>query len=211
VVSGIVCVIHNGLQWKDAPKAYGPHKTLYNRCLRWSGLGFFDRIFLSHASEGPRPERIMIDSIHLKAHRTAASMLKEGFSTPHRAHPRRLELQAPRRHRPGRQAHRHASLRRPDERPHWREAPLSGAARGRDALKAKGIEPCIPPKSNRRTDIPYDTVLSKTRSKIEIMFGRLKHWRRIATRYGRCAHTFFSAICIRCFSRLLALINGSWA
>ena len=34
VVSGIVYVIRNGLQWKDAPKDYGPHKTLYNRFMR---------------------------------------------------------------------------------------------------------------------------------------------------------------------------------
>ncbi len=39
VVSGIVYVIRNGLQWKDAPKDYGPHKTLYNRFIRWSRLG----------------------------------------------------------------------------------------------------------------------------------------------------------------------------
>jgi transposase len=41
VVSGIVYVIRNGLQWKDAPKDYGPHKTLYNRFIRWSRLGVF--------------------------------------------------------------------------------------------------------------------------------------------------------------------------
>ncbi|MFG1451932.1 hypothetical protein V5F44_06700 [Xanthobacter sp. V2C-8] len=35
----------------------------------------FDRIFASLAGEGPRPERIMIDATHLKAHRTAASLL----------------------------------------------------------------------------------------------------------------------------------------
>ena len=34
-MSGIVYVIRNGLQWKDAPKGYGPHKTLYNRFMRW--------------------------------------------------------------------------------------------------------------------------------------------------------------------------------
>ena len=39
VVSGIVYVIRNGLQWKDAPKAYGPHKTLYNRFVRWAAKG----------------------------------------------------------------------------------------------------------------------------------------------------------------------------
>jgi transposase len=43
VVSGIVYVIRNGLQWKDAPKGYGPHKMLYNRFIRWSRLGVFDR------------------------------------------------------------------------------------------------------------------------------------------------------------------------
>jgi Putative transposase of IS4/5 family (DUF4096) len=38
VVSGIVYVLKNGLQWKDAPHGYGPNKTLYNRVVRWSGL-----------------------------------------------------------------------------------------------------------------------------------------------------------------------------
>lgn len=79
VVSGIVYVIRNGLQWKDAPVGYGPHKTLYNRFIRWSRLGVFDRIFAGLAGEGPKPEHIMIDATHLKAHRTAASLLKKGM------------------------------------------------------------------------------------------------------------------------------------
>ena len=79
VISGIVYVIKHGLQWKDAPKDYGPHKTLYNRFMRWSRLGVFDRIFTALAAEGPAPEQIMIDATHLKAHRTAASLLKKGM------------------------------------------------------------------------------------------------------------------------------------
>ena len=39
----------------------------------------FDRIFANLAGEGPRPERIMINATHLKAHRTAASLLKKGM------------------------------------------------------------------------------------------------------------------------------------
>ncbi len=66
----------------------------------------------------------------------------------------------------------------------------------REALMAKGITPCIPSKKNRKLQIPYDKTLYKQRHKIENMFGRLKDWRRIAMRYDRCAHTFFSAICI---------------
>ena len=79
VLSGIIYVIRNGLQWRDAPTAYGPHKTLYNRFVRWSRMGVFDRIFAALAAEGGPPERLMIDSTHLKAHRTAASLLKKGL------------------------------------------------------------------------------------------------------------------------------------
>lgn len=79
VISGIIYVLKNGLQWKDAPKEYGPHKTLYNRFRRWTELGVFDRIF-SHlsAADGP-PDTLMIDATHLKAHRTASSLVKGGF------------------------------------------------------------------------------------------------------------------------------------
>lgn len=79
VISGIVFVIRNGLRWRDAPREYGPHKTIYNRFVRWSRLGVFSKIFAALASKGPRPERLMIDATHLKAHRTAASLLKRGL------------------------------------------------------------------------------------------------------------------------------------
>ena len=79
VLSGIVFVIRNGLRWRDAPPAYGPHKTLYNRFIRWSRLGVFDRIFAGLAGEAGQPDRLMIDSTHLKAHRTSASLLKKGL------------------------------------------------------------------------------------------------------------------------------------
>ncbi len=79
VISGIIFVIRNGLRWRDAPAAYGPHKTIYNRFVRWSRLGVFDRIFTELARKGSKPERLMIDATHLKAHRTAASLLKGGM------------------------------------------------------------------------------------------------------------------------------------
>jgi transposase len=66
----------------------------------------------------------------------------------------------------------------------------------RQALIARGITPCIPSKTNRKIQIEYDKTLYRQRHKIENMFGRLKDWRRINTRYDRCAHTFMSAICI---------------
>ena len=88
VISGIIYVIRKGLQWKDAPRAYGPHKTLYNRFVRWSRLGVFDRIFVALSAQAGTPQRVMLDSTHLKAHRTAASLLKGGHFPAASAEPR---------------------------------------------------------------------------------------------------------------------------
>lgn len=69
-----------------------------------------------------------------------------------------------------------------------------GSAAFRQALVGRGITPCIPPHAKHRIQNAYDPVLYRQRHKIENMFARLKDWRRIHTRYDRCAHTFLSAI-----------------
>jgi hypothetical protein len=42
-------------------------------------MGVFNRIFAALAAKGGKPDQLMIDATHLKAHRTAASLLKEGL------------------------------------------------------------------------------------------------------------------------------------
>ena len=79
VISGIIFVIRNGLRWCDVPVSYGAHKTIYNRFFRWSGMGVFGRIFVELAKGGGDSDEMMIDATHLKAHRTAASLLKKGL------------------------------------------------------------------------------------------------------------------------------------
>ena len=73
VLSGIIYVNRNGLRWRDAPAAYGPAKTLYNRWIRWSRAGVFARIMAALVDEGADFRLTMIDATHLKAHRTASS------------------------------------------------------------------------------------------------------------------------------------------
>ena len=68
--------------------------------------------------------------------------------------------------------------------------------RWRRALSQRNITPCIAGRRRRKEPVVYDAELYKSRNRIERLFGRLKDWRRIAMRYDRCAHTFFSAICI---------------
>lgn len=80
--------------------------------------------------------------------------------------------------------------------------------RFRNALIERGIVPCIPSTRSRKVQLAYDKLLYRQRHRIENAFGRLKDWRRIAMRYDRCAHTFFSAICIAA-TVAFCLINES--
>lgn len=66
----------------------------------------------------------------------------------------------------------------------------------RDALARRKIQACIPSRADRKIAIPYDQTLYKKRREIENMFGSLTNWSRIHTRYDRCAHIFFSSICL---------------
>lgn len=79
VLSGIIFVNRNGLRWRDAPKEYGPAKTLYNRWKRWGDMGVFARMMEGLAAASPEPKTIMIDATYLKTHRTASSLrVKKG-------------------------------------------------------------------------------------------------------------------------------------
>lgn len=55
----------------------------------------------------------------------------------------------------------------------------------RDQIAAMKAEAVIPSKRNRKVFIPHDTAIYKHRNQIERCFGRLKHFRRFATRYDR--------------------------
>ena len=154
----------------------------------------------------------MIDATHLKAHRTAASLLKKG-DVPRRIGRTKgglnskLHTVCDGEGRPiilllseGQMSDHKGARLVLDALP-----PASAliADRGYDSawfceeLEAMGIEPRIPSSKSHKTPFAYDKTLYRQRHKVENLFAKLKDWRRVATRYDRCTHTFFfSAICI---------------
>ncbi|WP_276612527.1 IS5 family transposase [Pseudorhodobacter turbinis] len=66
----------------------------------------------------------------------------------------------------------------------------------RETLVDKGTKPCIPGRKSRKKTVKYDKRRYKRRNHIERMFGRLKDWRRVSTRYDRCPKVFLSAIAL---------------
>lgn len=63
-------------------------------------------------------------------------------------------------------------------------------------LKARGIKPVIPPKSNRKATIRYSKRLYRQRNCIERVLGHLKINRAIATRYDQLADSFLGMLFI---------------
>ena len=72
VISGIIQVLKSGGRWIDAPAAYGPRKTLYNRFVRWAAKGVWTDLFHALATAGGPPAHVLIDSSAVKALRSAS-------------------------------------------------------------------------------------------------------------------------------------------
>ena len=72
VISGILHILKSGCRWCDCPAEYGPPTTIYNRFVRWARRGVWERLFSELATRGRSSEMQMIDSTHVKAHRSAS-------------------------------------------------------------------------------------------------------------------------------------------
>ncbi len=68
----IVHVLKSGCRWCDCPPEYGPATTVYNRFVRWARRGIRENLFRELAGKGRSTDTQMIDSTHVKAHRSAA-------------------------------------------------------------------------------------------------------------------------------------------
>ncbi|WP_170583203.1 IS5 family transposase [Ruegeria arenilitoris] len=212
VLSGIILFNRNGLRWRDAPRAYGRHIRLYSRWKRWSEKGIFARMMAGLAAEHGEKGAVMIDATYLKAHRTATSMAakkggggrligrtKGGMNTKLHAicdskgRPLNLFVTA------GQVSDYIGARALLSSIPNvdW----LLGD-RGydadcfRDAFKFKAIRACTPGRKQRNTPVKWDKRRYKRRNRIEIMFGKLKDWRRMATRDKRYPKVCLSAIAL---------------
>jgi transposase len=72
VISGIIHVLRSGCRWCDCPPEYGPPTTIYNRFARWAERGVWEKLFRALADRGQSTDVQMIDSTHIKAHRSAS-------------------------------------------------------------------------------------------------------------------------------------------
>jgi transposase len=148
------------------------------------------------ASKAAVPKTVMIDATYLKAHRTATCLRsKKGGAGDQRG---RLIGRT----KGGMNTRLHAvtdAAALPGSLPkaEWLLADRSHDADWfRDALKDKGIKPCIPGRTSRGKPFKHDRRRYKRRNRTKIIFGRPKDPRRGATRYDRCPKVFLSAVAL---------------
>jgi transposase len=185
VISGIVHVLKSGCRWCDCPPEYGPPTTIYNRFVRWARRGIWENLFRVLARNGRSTDTQMIDSTHVKAHRSAAggkggrgskllAARAEGATRP--VVERLIRRVKPSKRMLGDKAYDSAELR--------------------EDLHERGTKPVIPNRCNRKQPFSFSKRIYKLRWRIESAFNRLKDFRRIATRYDRLARNYLASVCL---------------
>jgi len=165
-VNGVLWVLRSGAHWHDLPERYGKWKTAHKRFTRWAKAGVWERVF-EHLIRDPDNDYISLDSSLVRAHQQAAT----GNRGDAPLAPALLEGLAPRRVLAD-------------------KAYDSNALR--DLITGMGAEVVIPCNPTRKRFIPYDFEAYKVRNTVERCFNKLKHFRRIATRFDCRACHFLS-------------------
>lgn len=209
VLNGIFWVLRSGAPWRDLPARFGPRTTRYNRFVRWRKAGVWDQMIdaITAAHHG---DIQMIDSTSVRAHQQAPTAKKGGADADHclgcsrgglttkiqavvdaQGHPIRFGLTTG-------QAHdgQIADMLLNQLGPHTivLADKAYDADRIRQLIQDHGATPNIPPKSNRRWKPCFSRRLYRERNLIERFFSKLKHFRRVATRYDKLAANFLAMV-----------------
>ena len=203
-IEGVWYIVRSGCQWRLLPPHYGSWQSVHRRFRRWCEAGIWDRM-LSHVTDADR-EYVMLDATIVRAHACAAGYRKDsqeqeclgrskgGFTT--KIHALVDALGNPLKF-----------ILTPGQRNEITQAPaltqdvhdcIVIADKGYDSdafvhtLKSKGNHQVIPPRSNRKSPRNYDEHLYKERHLIECFFGKIKHFRRIFSRFDKAASSFLA-------------------
>ncbi|TMK31039.1 MAG: IS5 family transposase [Alphaproteobacteria bacterium] len=206
VLNGIFWVLRTGAPWRALPKEFGPPTTCYNRFVRWRKAGVWDRVMaaVSQAFDG---DVQMIDSTSVRVHQHAANSKKAtriavgrsrgGLTTKihaltdARGLPLELILT------PGQAGDCPVAAQLLG---HLRPDTIVLADKAYDAdwlrrqIEAAGAAPNIPPMVHRRRKPCFSPALYRARNRIERFFNRIKHFRRLATRYEKHAANFLAML-----------------
>ena len=206
VLNGIFWVLRSGAPWRDLPQEFGPYTTCYNRFVRWRRARVWSRIM--DALAAPHDAAVqMIDTSIVRVHQHAACIARNRSQSMGRSRggltskihavvdssglPVRIALTTGEAHDNRLAA---ALLSR------LRSGSMLLADRGYDAdwirafVRGRGAWANIPPKRNRTEALCFSPYLYRARNLVERYFNKIKHFRRVATRYDKLAANYLAFI-----------------
>ena len=206
VLNGIFWVLRSGAPWRDLPNNFGPYTTCYNRFVRWRRAGVWAKI-MSALAEAQDVAVQMIDTSIVRVHQHGSCITRNRRQSMGRSRggltskihalvdanglPVRLAVT------PG-EAHDNRLAGKLLSR--LRAGSMLLADRGYDAewirelAAANGAWANIPPKSNRSESICFSPYLYRARNRVERFFNKIKHCRRVATRYDKLAANYLAFV-----------------
>ena len=202
-LEGVYFIMRTGAQWRELPNYYGKWRSVHKRFEFWSRIGVWSDILLFF-TKGYDGESIMIDSTIVRAHPCAAGYAKGqgkeealgrskgGFTTKIHVVVDALGQALRFCLTPGQ---RHDITQASDLLSDFRGANVI-ADKGYDSnalisqLEEQWCMPVIPARSNCKNPREYDAHLYKERHLIEIFFNKLKHFRRVFSRFDKRASSY---------------------
>ena len=202
-LNAVFWVLRTGAPWRDLPPDYGDWKNTHRRFCRWRDRGVW-AMLLDAVIDDPDFEWLMIDASYIKAHPHSAGARGESGRVPHeRGLNSKLHLAVDSFGMPLRVivtsgAVADCSQAMPLIEGIVAECLMADKAYDTNEIIAAtselGMNPVIPPKSNRREKREYDRALYKLRHLVENGFLEFKQWRGVATRYAKNSLSYL-AIC----------------
>lgn len=205
-LEAVLWIARTGSPWRDLPEHFGYWHRVYVRYNRWSHKGHWVQFFDTIADD-PDLEYLMVDGSIVRVHQHGAAKNKQqnqeamgksrgGLSTKIHAavdalgNPVRFILTAG----------QHSEIKQAEELIEGFPAYYVIADKGYDSdefiamIETNQATAVIPPKNNRKIARQHDEVLYRERNLVERVFQKLKHYRRIATRYERLAVTYHAML-----------------
>ncbi len=203
-VEAIWYITRTGAQWRLLPAYYGNWRAIHMRFKRWVDKGIWQG--LMNAVQDPDMQSIMIDATIVRAHACSAGYKKDqsealalgrskgGFTTKIHAlvdalgNPLKFILTAGQRN----------DITQADNLTQNIQDTEIIADKGYDSnnfiktLQKHNCAITIPPKRNRKIKRDYDSDHYKERHLIECFFGKIKHFRRIFSRFDKSPAIFLA-------------------